>query len=375
MNKHQLGWVPLLFAGSALVGAQTPLDEVHLSADIHTTSPANGGGSLVADDDTASIFTIGTGLADSFAFLGTLDQSDVDAYHAADSCGPALFSVSSTVEIAGTVMRPADVFQDNGIKLLDAAADDAPDGANIDAVSRIPGPCDLVVSFDVTVELNDTVYRPDDLIRFAAGSFSRFREGSGRGNLDALHVLDTGSVLASFAAPVPNLGMAFTDQDVIEQPEAGDDWQLSFQPALIDGSWASADTDALYVIRAPIAGDFRWSTEQIEVLESQGNMSLLIERVGLAEGPVTVNWTTADGTAVAGVDFDGSTGGAAFSDGELMASVLLTLFDNAVVDGDKTFFVDLDSATSGAGLVNPTRVRVLIRDDEDFLFADGFESD
>ena len=368
----------LTFLGWTLpvgVLASTNLDEVRLSSDIHTTFPVSGGGSLVANDDTITVISVVTSEANSSSPIGTLDASDVDGYHAADTCGSALFSVNSTAEIGGTVMRPADVFQANGLKILDAAAEGVADGANLDAVSRIPGPCDLVVSFDVTVELDGTVFRPDDLIRFGGGSFSLYREGPGSGNLDAAHVLDTGSVLASFAAPVPNLGIAFADHDVIEQTEAGDNWQLAFQPASIDASWDPADTDALYAVRGPIPGDFRWSSAQVEVLESAGSVNLDIERLGFAEGPVTVSYATANDSALAGIDFGGSSGGVAFSDGELLDHATITLFDNGTIDGDKTFFVDLTAASNGANLVSPTRVRVLIRDDEDFLFADGFESD
>lgn len=356
--------------------AKTDLNEIHLSADIHATLPDASGGTLIISDDEIAIYRLSSGdsITTSPSPFAGLDASDVDAYHATDTCGSALFSVNATAEIAGTVMRPADVFQDNGVKILDAATEGVADGANLDAVSRVPGPCDLVVSFDVTVGLDGTIFRPDDLIRFGGGSFSMFREGAGSGNLDAVHVLDTGSVLASFAAPVPNLGIAFADHDVIEQTQAGAEWELAFEPASIDASWDPADTDALYVVRAPIAGDFRWTTPQVEVLESAGSVSLDIERLGFSEGPVTVNFATANGTALGGVDYGSTSGGIAFSDGQLSNSTSITLFDNGSIDGDKTFFVDLTAATGNAVPISPTRVTVLIRDDEDFIFADGLEN-
>lgn len=368
-------WFILPLAWPIGVAAATTLDEIHLSSDIHATLPATGGGTLVVSDDAISVYLLASGQADGFNFVGTLDASDVDAYHAADTCGPALFSVNSTAEITGTVMRPADVFRDNGVKVLDAASEGVADSVNLNAVSREPESCDLVVSFDVTVQLDGTVFRPADLIRFAGGSFSLFREGPDSGNLDGLHVLDTGSVLASFTAPVPNLGIAFADQDVIEQVEAGGDWVLNFDPASVDASWEPADTDALYVVRAPIAGDFRWAKARVEVLEGAGSVSLDIERLEFAEGPVTISYSSADGTALAGIDYGGTSGGVAFSDSQFTGATSITLFDNGSVDGDKTFFVDLTAATNGGNLINPTRVAVLIRDDEDFLFADGFESD
>ncbi|MBY6203514.1 Calx-beta domain-containing protein [Halomonas denitrificans] len=354
--------------------AATALDEIHLSADIHTRFPADGGAVLVVGDDDIILYDTALGEAEATAFLGAIDRSDVDAYHAADACGGALFSLSATAEIGGTLLRPVDVFGTTGVKFLDGIAEGIADGVDLDAVTRDPGTCDLVVSFDVTVLLDGQVFRPDDLVRFSGGAFSLFRAGPGSGNLDAAHVLDTGAVLASFAAPVPDLGTAFADQDVVEQASPGSPWEVAFQPAAIDTSWAGADTDALYVVRAPIPGDLRWSRADIDVLEGQGSVDLVIDRVGPNEGPVSVSWTTVDGTATSGIDFGGASGSAAFSDGQASGTVPITLFDDGVVDGDKTFFVDLVQASNGAQVIHPSRITVRIRDDEDFLFADGFES-
>lgn len=354
--------------------AATALDEVHLSSDIHTRFPADGGAVLVTSDDDIILYDTGLGEAEATAFLGALDRTDVDAYHAADACGGALFSLNATAEIGGVIQRPSDLFGSTGVKVFDGLAEGVADGVDLDAVTRDPGTCDLVVSFDVIVELDGTVFRPDDLVRFSAGSFSLFRAGSGQGNLDAAHLLDTGALLASFAAPVPDLGLAFSDEDIIEQASPGSAWEMAFQPAAVDSSWAGADADALFVVRAPIPGDLRWSRSASDVLEGQGSVDLTIERVGLNEGPVSVSWTTVDGSAVSGVDFGGASGATGFSDGQATGTVPITLFDDAVVDGDKVFFVDLVQASNGAQVISPSRITVRIRDDEDFLFADGFES-
>lgn len=370
-----------LFAGAiaacGLARAATDLAELHLSADIHFTLPAGGGAKLVGDDATIAVLDVASGVAEGFSFLGTLDASDVDAYHASDACGPSLFSLNTTALVGSntpTVMRPADVFRNVGLKVLNAKAEGIADGVDVDAVSRDPATCDLILSFDTTVALDGAVFRPGDLVRFSGGAFSLFREGPPNADIDAVHVLDTGAVLASFAAAVPDLGFAFTDEDIVEQSDEGGSWELAFQPATIDASWEPADTDALFVVRGLIAGDFRWQNAGVEVPEDQSMVELTIERVGLAEGPATVSWSTADGTATSGAEFGGESGGIAFSDGQTTANVSLTLLDNGSVDGDKTFFVDLTSATNGGNIVSPSRATVLIRDDEDFLFADGFES-
>lgn len=363
-----------LLASCGLARAATGLTEIHLSADIHFALPSDGGATLVAGDDAIAIYDTSLGEAQGVAFLGTLDESDLDAYHADDACGAALYSLNATADIGGTVMRPADVFRDVGLKVLDAAAEGIADGVDLDALARDPSTCDLLMSFDTTVELDGTVFRPSDIARLSGGFFSLFRAGPPNADLDALHVLDTGSVLASFAAPVPDLGFAFGDEDIVEQTNPGGAWELSFQPAAIDASWEPADTDALFVVRATVPGDFRWAAADVEVLEGQGTLQLTIERVNFADGPVTVSWSTADGSATSGIDFAGASGGVAFGDGETTRTIQLTVFDDAVLDGDKAFFVDLTSASNGGNITSPSRITVLILDDEDFVFADGFES-
>lgn len=377
-NLVQTAKSGLFLINAALVSvaatASTALNEVHLSSNIHTRVLSSGGGGLVISDDEIAVYDIAAGQVSSNAELGALDRSDVDAYHAADPCGPALYSLNNTAEIGGTVMRPADVFTTNGIKIFDAVDEGVADGAGVDAVALEPASCELILSFDVTVELDGTVFRPDDLMRFVGGTFSMFREGPGAGNLDAVHVLDIGSVLASFAAPVPDLGIALTDQDVVEQSQPGGAWELAFEPAPLDTSWESADTDALYAVRAPIPGSFAWQNPNIDVLEEQGSFTVAVQRFGQAEGPVNVGYSTADGTALAGIDYEGASGSVVFADGELVDTASFTLIDDGVLDGDKTLFIDLTSATNGGALTSPTRIAVRIRDDEDFLFADGFES-
>lgn len=252
----------LSFAALALCGAghaATELSEIHLSADIHFRLPVDSSTVLVGNDDSIAVYDIASGFAEGFAFLGTLDAADLNAYHDNDACGAALYSLDATAEISGTVMRPADVFQEAGQKVLDGIVEGITDGVGINAVTRDPSTCDLVVSFDTTVQLDGTVFRPSDLARFSGGVFSLFRAGPPNANLDAVHLLETGSVLASFSAPVPGLGFAFADEDIVEQDEAGGAWELAFQPAAVDASWQPADTNALFAVRAPPPEDFLFS--------------------------------------------------------------------------------------------------------------------
>ena len=123
----------------------------------------------------------------------------------------------------------------------------------------------------------------------------------------------------------------------------------------------------------PMPGQFVWAQANVEVLENAGSINLVIERVNGNEMAVSVTYATLAGSAGSGDDFIQETGSIMFADGQNSASVNITLLDDPDIEGNEAFLVQLSSATGGASVGNPSQVQVLIRDDEDFLFADGFE--
>ena len=369
----------LLFLSPSPAGGQdaTALEAIHFSGDIHTQLPATGGGLAVQADEAIAEYSIDSATADAVLPLGVLDAGDIDAFHAGDpDCGTDdLFSVETFTQISGTAMSAADVFTNAGIKVLDASAEGIPAGVNVDAVSRDPSSCDLVFSVDTITELSGTVFRPGDLVlRTGPGNFALYQDGAELGNVDALHLLSEGRVLFSVDQRVELGAVTASDEDVVERIPGSPSpfYALAFSPGDTDASWQPANLDALWAQRAPDFGSFRWDDANVEVLENAGSLSLTIERIDGAEGSVSVTYTTVDDSAVAGTDYVADAGTAEFIENELTETVTITITDNAAVQGDRTFFVDLTAATEG-GLSAPTRVTVLIRDDEDFLFADGFE--
>ena len=363
----------LTLAFGALAQVPTELDFIEFSSGIHHRLP----GPVIGSDDAVSRINFGTGTASTNLPLGELDQSDIDGYHRnLDGCGPTIYSLETTTEISGTVMRPADVFQADGSKILDAQAAGIAYGVNIDAVSRNPANCELIVSTDIIAELDGVTYSPGDLIEWdAVQGFSLFLAAPLAGNTDAVHIIDTERMLLSLSEDSDTPGSAFQDDDVIERISGTPvSFVLAFAPRTLDPSWEAADLDAVYAVPAPQGGKFRWEIAEIEAFEDDGTVTLTIVRENGSAGAVTVNFSTVDDTATSGADFLGTSGGVSFSDGELQDTVTLTLQDDALVEGTEQLFVDLTGIASGDGtLSTPTRITVAIRDDEDFIFADGFE--
>ncbi|AKS41075.1 Calx-beta domain-containing protein [Wenzhouxiangella marina] len=369
----------LLLSGGLAAQSPTALDAIHFSTDIHIQVPTGAASSAVVNDDGLSQLDLATGFSIDINWLGRLDRSDLDGFHFGDeACGTdRLFSLTTTSEIAGTVMRPGDVFTEAGAKVFDAVAVGLPRNINVDALSRDPGSCDLVLSIDGLAELGGTVFGPRDLIQWnSTDGFSLFQTLGGRYNVDALHVLSADRVLLSFDIDQQLGGQLVRDDDVIEVDFSGamPSFQLSYSPRALDPSIARADLDALWAQPSPPVGEFQWTLSEDSVFENGGSIVVQIERVNGSAGAVSVSVETADNTAIAGVDYTAFVGTADFVDAELARTVTIPITDNATLEGNRQFFVDLTAVSNGA-LGTPTRITVLIRDDEDdLLFDDRFEN-
>jgi hypothetical protein len=84
-------------------------------------------------------------------------------------------------------------------------------------------------------------------------------------------------------------------------------------------------------------------------LETAGTVPVTINRTGSTTGAVSVNFSTVDGTAVAGTDFTGQTNVPVnFADGEATKIVNVVIADNPAFTGNKQFTVSLSGGTNGA---------------------------
>ncbi|MBI5142521.1 MAG: putative Ig domain-containing protein [Nitrospirae bacterium] len=79
--------------------------------------------------------------------------------------------------------------------------------------------------------------------------------------------------------------------------------------------------------------------------------------------PVTVDWTTAGGSASSGNDFLASGGTLVFAPGETAKTIDVPLVDDQVYEGDETFGVTL-STPSGGGVIATASGMVTIKDEE-----------
>jgi len=101
-----------------------------------------------------------------------------------------------------------------------------------------------------------------------------------------------------------------------------------------------------------------------------GKATLTVTLVGSPAGPVSVDYTTGNGTAVTGVDYVAAQGTLTFAAGEKTKTIDIVIVDNQQISTiDKTFKVTLSNA-KGAALARP-QATVTIVDDESGSPATG----
>ena len=119
------------------------------------------------------------------------------------------------------------------------------------------------------------------------------------------------------------------------------------------------------------AGVLEFATATYTVLETAGEVTISVNRAGGTSGVVTVDYATADGTAVAGTDYQAASGTLTWGDGESAAQTFtVQIFDNGMEDGDKTFNLTLTDPTGGAELGLSAATTTIIDDESLVCVAD-----
>jgi hypothetical protein len=116
-------------------------------------------------------------------------------------------------------------------------------------------------------------------------------------------------------------------------------------------------------------GSLQLSATGYSVDENVASLTLTVTRTEGTSGDVSIDYSTADGTATAGQDYLPASGTLELADGEASGSFTVTILDDGAVEGDETFSVTL-SHPLGASLGTPASAEVVILD-EDVLDSDG----
>ncbi|MGL1959199.1 MAG: discoidin domain-containing protein [Colwellia sp.] len=103
-----------------------------------------------------------------------------------------------------------------------------------------------------------------------------------------------------------------------------------------------------------------------EVSEYEGNLTFWISRSGGSIGQVTVDYSAVSDSAISGENFVATSGMLNWKDGELgTKSFTVMLIDNATVEGQKSFTVELSNLTGTAEIESISSIEITIDDAED----------
>ncbi|MEB3282289.1 MAG: Calx-beta domain-containing protein [Lyngbya sp.] len=98
----------------------------------------------------------------------------------------------------------------------------------------------------------------------------------------------------------------------------------------------------------PVPGKLEFSVASINVDENATNATITVNRIEGTDGTVTVDYTTANDTAIAGNDYNATSGTLTFADGETSKSFTVAIVEDNLVEGNEIFNLSLTNATGDA---------------------------
>ncbi len=104
------------------------------------------------------------------------------------------------------------------------------------------------------------------------------------------------------------------------------------------------------------------SVGDISVLEGNGIATFTINLSEASEQNVSVDYTTLPGTATAQQDYSPLSGTAIFTPGETTHTVMVSMLDDSIYEGEETYTLQLSNSTN-ATLQDPEAIATIIDDD------------
>ena len=83
-----------------------------------------------------------------------------------------------------------------------------------------------------------------------------------------------------------------------------------------------------------------------------GALSFTVTKTGSTSSSFSVNYATANGTAIAGSDYTAASGTLTFAAAEMTKTVTVSTIDDTAVEGAETLYVNLSGATGGATITD-----------------------
>lgn len=248
-GRFRAALLTLMLAGGA--SAQDPnIVQLQYSADVGANIV--GASQFAARKDYVIDDLLGTRLRVSVP--GLPDRINLNDFQI-DAGNVLLFAVDGGVSLGGSYYRGGDVIAySNGVysRAFDASAAGVPRGVVCDGVARSGAAGALLLSFDRSFTVADTVVRPADVIALSGAGFgAKVLDARALGlpaqlNVDAIDsVATTSDLLVSFDSGGRVGAAVFADEDILQLHLATNAWSKRYSMRSLSDRWAAADLDGL----------------------------------------------------------------------------------------------------------------------------------
>lgn len=149
-----------------------------------------------------------------------------------------------------------------------------------------------------------------------------------------------GQTSASFQVPILPDILAEGDETV----------QLSLSNPTNGSALGSPSAATLTINNVAAPGALQFASALESVSESSGSANILVTRTQGSEGAVSVQYASADGSAMTGLDYQSVAGTLNFANGETSKSISVPILPDTIAEGAETFSLNLASPGGGATL-------------------------
>jgi glucose/arabinose dehydrogenase len=111
------------------------------------------------------------------------------------------------------------------------------------------------------------------------------------------------------------------------------------------------------------ASDFSFSQSAYDIKEDGGQATITVRRSGNTTGTATVNYSTANGTAIAGSDYTATTGTISFANGEISRTFTVDITNDTLGERNETVNLQLSAPTGGVLGAQSTAVLNILDND------------
>lgn len=109
-------------------------------------------------------------------------------------------------------------------------------------------------------------------------------------------------------------------------------------------------------------GTIQLSDTTYTVDENAGIVTITVMRTNGSDGTITIDYSTSNGSATAGTDYNAASGTLTFANGEITKTFNIILLPDSLTESNETFNITLSNPTGGATLGNTSTAVITITD-------------